>query len=332
MLNPEQPSVHTVVYTSPYIPPEWILAHGLKPQRVLPWALPQASIRAGCCTYACAAARCCLQNQPDTAIILTTHCDQMRRVAEVGEQRPDEKIFLFNLPSTCRTPAAMRLYHAELERLSRFLVRLGGTRPTQEILIRHMRACNTARAHLRDLAGRGMRASSYALRLATFCGEEESVPAATNTLPGHIPIAIIGGPMTRESLALLDLLEALGARIVLDGTETGERTLPAPFDLRRLDDDPLAEMTDAFFGSIPGVFQRPNSSLFTWLGREIQARCVRGIVIHRFAWCDLWHAEVRRFKQWSGVPVLDLDTDGNLSGPNLSRTQTRVQALLDSLS
>ena len=58
---------------------------------------------------------------------------------------------------------------------------------------------------------------------------------------------------------------------------------------------------------IPDAFRRPDSGLFDWLGRELAARQVRGIIFRRYVWCDLWHAELQRLKKWSPVPVLEID-------------------------
>jgi hypothetical protein len=34
---------------------------------------------------------------------------------------------------------------------------------------------------------------------------------------------------------------------------------------------------------------------------------VRGLVLRRYVWCDLWHAEWQRMKEWSPVPLLEID-------------------------
>jgi benzoyl-CoA reductase/2-hydroxyglutaryl-CoA dehydratase subunit BcrC/BadD/HgdB len=106
--------------------------------------------------------------------------------------------------------------------------------------------------------------------------------------------------------------------------------LPAAFDRERVRADPLGELTRAYFGTIPDVFRRPNDELYRWLGQELAARQVRGILLHRYVWCDIWHAELARLKQWSPVPVLEIDEcDDDAS---LGRTAGRIEAFLEMLT
>ena len=68
-----------VFYSSPWLPPEWIKAHGLEPRGV--WyaaesgALPLA---AGVCAFAESVVQL-TDKHPDAAFIFSTHCDQLRR-------------------------------------------------------------------------------------------------------------------------------------------------------------------------------------------------------------------------------------------------------------
>ncbi len=94
---------------------------------------------------------------------------------------------------------------------------------------------------------------------------------------------------------------------MLDATEGGERTLPAPLDPERLQADPFDELMRVYFDSIPDVFRRPNDRLYDWLRQRIAERGVRGLIVRRHVWCDLWHAELPRLRQEMSLPLLDLD-------------------------
>jgi benzoyl-CoA reductase/2-hydroxyglutaryl-CoA dehydratase subunit BcrC/BadD/HgdB len=124
-------------------------------------------------------------------------------------------------------------------------------------------------------------------------------------------------------------MESLGAAIVLNGLEGGEMTQPAEFSLRELDSDPMAVLADAYFGAIPSVFSRPNSALYQWLRRELPSSGAKGVVLLRYVWCDLWHAEVARLREWLKVPLLDIDLVGR-DAPERSRT--RLEAFLEGIS
>ena len=124
-------------------------------------------------------------------------------------------------------------------------------------------------------------------------------------------MALVGGPMSQGDYELLTAVEAAGGRFVLDATESGERTLPAPLDIHRLKADPQEELVRIYFDCIPDVFQRPNDRLFAWLREEVAQRRVRGILVRRYVWCDHWHGEMPRLREELAVPVLEWDGAGN---------------------
>jgi len=145
-----------------------------------------------------------------------------------------------------------------------------------------------------------------------------------------VPLAIVGGPLVEKDFDLFDLVGGCGGRVVLDATEGGTRMLPAAFNPERMAEDPLAELARAYFEGTPDVFRRPNDALFTWLERELAERGVRGLLFRRYVWCDLWHAELHRFRQWSPVPLLEIYVhhDDQGAGPRIAG---RVEAFLEML-
>jgi hypothetical protein len=275
--------VSVVTYVSPFVPAEWIAAHGLSPRRITPRAA--ADPRSGACPFAEDATAAGID-------IVTTTCDQARRSAE---EMPGS--FLINVPHTI-TPAARGLYEDELHRLSDWLVDRGGEVPDDRRLAATMIECEDAR------------------------------PTRPPTLGTGVPIALVGGPIWGPHGDLKRTIEDAGGEVVLDATETGERGLPRPFDPTRTIEDPFTEMVDAYW-SIPDAFRRPNDDLYRWLETRFAARGVRGVVFVRCVWCDLWHAELARLKEWTDLPVADVDLTGESAA--LPRAETRIQALLDAI-
>ncbi len=325
----------TVLYSCPFVPAEWIAAHGFRPERIVPAAaalLPPAGEGEGVCPYAAAVTAAVADRADAVAYVATTLCDQRRRETERLAMRLPRPVFALNVPATWQTTAAAGLYRDELKRLGRFLIQLGGGAPTKAELAEVMRDYDDARTALRA-ARDGLTGRRFAEAAARFGREgpagmsAASAPAPSR--PSGVPIALVGGPLTEAGRGLFDIIAAAGGRVVLDGTETGERTLPGVFDRRRLADEPLAVLAEAYFGVIPHAFRRPNSQLYGWLQRELADRAVRGIVFLRHLWCDLWHAELRRLADWTDLPVLDLEVaedDGDDA-----RTTGRVQAFLEML-
>ena len=325
----------TIAYCSPFVPVEWIAAHGLRPRWVrMRSASPHLAVTRGTCPYAGAVIDGVLSGIEADAIVLTTICDQMRYAAAVLQSRHACPIFLMNVPSTWQTAPARNLYLDELMRLGRFLVQMGGSSPSAADLSEIMMAYDRARASL--LAARDrLSAREFAQAAAEVRGPLSDISDLPTGEPraNGIGLAVLGGPLLESDYSLLSVIEQAGARVALDATEGGQRTLPRPFDQEQISADSMRELSDAYFGAIPDAFRRPDSGLFEWLDRELSARQVSGIIFHRYVWCDLWHALLARVKQHSSLPVLEMDA-GSPTVPGLeasNRTQGRIEAFLEML-
>jgi benzoyl-CoA reductase/2-hydroxyglutaryl-CoA dehydratase subunit BcrC/BadD/HgdB len=273
--------------------------------------------------------------QMDTCgVVVTTVCDQMRRAFDILVRRCDLPAFLMNVPHTWQSVAAQKLYVDELKRLSRFLIQLGGKPFSDDTLAGVMLEYDAARASILDARGY-LSARQCAESVAAFgrdgLGMVLRSETAARPLIARVPLAIVGGPMVKGDLDIFDIVEQFGGRIVLDATETGERGLCPPFDRRRIRDDPLIELANAYFNGIPDASRRPNSELYNWLKRQLVSRAVRGIIFRRYVWCDTWHAELWRLKEWTDLPVLDIDVGGD-NEAHQHRVPNRIRSFLEMLS
>ena len=326
----------TIIYTCPYVPAEWIAAHGLQPDRIIPptakAAGPFARIE-GICPYVCGFVNEVLTNQKASGVVVTTVCDQMRRAFDIIKSHCKIPAFLMNVPNTWENIAAQKLYLDEITRLGRFLCQLGAKTPTNDVLAATMLEYDAVRTSIKAAKGY-LTSRQYSQAIAEFgrTGKFNSSNDIANSelLTGGIPLAILGGPLLREDLEIFDEVENAGGRIVLDATETGQRRMCAAFDRRRLRDEPLLELCNAYFGDIPDASRRPNSRLYSWLKYQLAAEGVRGIIFLRYVWCDIWHAELYRLKQWTSLPVLDFDISGDEQTLSI-RTKQRIYAFLEML-
>lgn len=325
--------MRTIVYSSPFVPAEWIAAHGLRPRRIMPRSTGGASpVAVGVCAYARAFMREVLSDPLISAVVVTTTCDQMRRGAELIAREHAVPVFLMNVPSTWTTATARTLYSDELERLGRFMCSLGGRQPSKDQLAAVMMDYDCKRSAVRAANGY-LNPRHHSEVIAAFHRDGAPAPKAgySGSSAGTVPLAVVGGPLVQDDFWLFEAVEQAGGCVVLDASETGERTMPMPFDRRAVMDDPLMELARAYFLGIPDAFRRPNSSIYKWLKRELRVRGVRGILFRRYVWCDIWHAELRRLEEWAGIPVADLDGDDDDEGTR-NRLTTRVQALLEVLT
>jgi benzoyl-CoA reductase/2-hydroxyglutaryl-CoA dehydratase subunit BcrC/BadD/HgdB len=224
----------------------------------------------------------------------------MRHAFDLLAMQCSAPAFLLNVPSTWQTVAAQRLYIDELKRMGRFLVRLGGAAPDKDRLARIMLEFEDA-------------------------GEADARQMRTE----GVPVAVVGGPLMQRDQILFDIIADSGGCVVLDATETGQRGRRGPFDRRALADDPLLELARAYF-EIPDASRRPNSKLYLWLQRQIAPSGARGIVFHHYVWCDTWRAEFARLKEWTDLPVLELDSDEH-DETDRARVQNRIRAFVEML-
>lgn len=326
----------TIIYTCPYVPAEWITAHGLRACRLLLSRTKPDSALAraeGVCPFVRSFIGEMTNSTQADGVVVTTVCDQMRRAFDILIRKCRLPAFLMNVPSTWQSLESQKLYIDELKRLSRFLTKLGGKSPSNDALAKIMLEYDGSRKSV--LAAREyLSARRYAEAIAGLGrdGPDKTIDSVTAAEPpiNAVRLAVIGGPMIRQDFDLFDMIEQSGGRIVLDATETGERGLCAAFDRRRLRDEPLMELANAYFGGINDVSRRPNSELYKWLRQETASRRVQGIIFRRYVWCDLWHAELQRLKDFSNLPVLDINTGGDNDNEQL-RTANQIRAFLEML-
>jgi len=318
-----------IIYTCPFVPAEWIAAHGFQPSRILPHASagePKLGMRSGICSYARAFANAALSEENAAAIIVTTLCDQMRRVSELLEQNTTRPLFLMNVPHTSETPNAQKLYASELQRLGRFLIRLGGKTPSNDLLADVISEYNAERSIITKMRTT-LSARAYSELIAHF-NRHATIPPQTPAKTSGVPIGLIGGPLLKEHFDIFDMIEKAGGYISLDGTETGERTMPEQFDHRAMKEDPFSALTNAYF-NIPDAARRPNTALYQWLKTKVDERRLKGIILIRHLWCDTWHAESQRIKEFLSIPLLDLDITEDAT--DMNRKLTRVEAFMEML-
>jgi benzoyl-CoA reductase/2-hydroxyglutaryl-CoA dehydratase subunit BcrC/BadD/HgdB len=325
----------TILYTSPFIPAEWISAHGLQPVRLFPALAGGTSAveqLPGLCPYARMTAHACLLETEAAAVVIAGTCDQMRRAAELISLRGSRHVFLVHVPSTWHTVTAFNLYCNELKRLGEFLGKHNGTVPSEKLLADTMLQFDAERAMLKDLQGM-LPAQQYAeMVMQWFESRVLHMPEFTGSGHAHgTPVVITGGPLMKDHLGLYDMIEKCGGMVCFDATENGELLLPAPYDRRVVREEPFMEMASAFFGSIPGVFQRPNSRLYTLLKQHIDTGAPAGILLVRYVWCDLWHAEVQRIRDWFSLPLLEIELSDETPGID-ARTRNRIQAFLETIT
>ena len=171
------------------------------------------------------------------AIVLTTICDQMRYAAAYLHESGARPVFLFNVPSTWqnaggsaalprRTAPARSISGVARWSLHR---RRSDLRQTMQ---RYDEARATVRGHWPPMSDG--RYAEWLAELRDGGSVSYAGGSAHADRASAVPLALVGGPLLADDFGFLELVAAAGGQIVLDASEWGERTLPAPLDHERL--------------------------------------------------------------------------------------------------
>ena len=299
--------MQTVLIHTPFAPPEWILAHGFEPLRAKAPIAMNCSCQEGLCSVAARA-----MEHRGLAIFATT-CDQLRRAHDEVEQG-----FLLDVPAAWQSAVAQKLWREELRRLGRWLIRHGGHEP--ENLLALALEQDRKRTLLRETNRRGIHlgapTSSSAGKMRAPAPQHQTLETSR-----EVRLAVIGGPLLEN---IPDLIVQAGGLLALDASETGERGLAPPLDLRLVQEDPFEAVAAAHL-AIPDPSRRPDTNLHQWLAKEISERSIQGLVLCADPWCDQWQLQEQRLRHHA--PVLTIDT-----GDNPARILTRLQAFCEMLA
>jgi benzoyl-CoA reductase/2-hydroxyglutaryl-CoA dehydratase subunit BcrC/BadD/HgdB len=325
-----------IAYTCPYVPAEWIAAHGLKPSRIMVSSL-KTTFPLGCvegvCPFIQAFAHRILTDDSIGGVVMTTLCDQTRRAYDVISQKLNSNVFLMNVPSTWKSNESRNMYINELKRLGRFLCKIGGNSPSKDKLLTKIIEYDGLRKNLLDLK-KTISTRQFSESISHF-NENVEVKSHKDLVNRksqreNIPLALVGGPLCREDLQIFDMVENAKGIIAIDASETGVRTLPRPFKSSQLRKEPLVELENAYFSTIPDASNRPNDRLYDWLKNQIFQTKVRGIILRHMIFCDIWHSELYRLRKVFDLPVLDLHEDGQIH-QSKQRLINRIQAFMEML-
>lgn len=305
-----------ILYTSKHIPPEWIEAHGFKAMRIMPQENYKAPIETteGSCDFMRAFFNSAYHT-PHSGIIAASVCDQMRRGFDLFSGKTDSPLFLFNQPALWQRSSSLKLYIAELKRMSLFLQSLGGVAPSQATLKNAMIQEEAKRVEYKRRFQEQRFLESY-----YNAPQEESL---TNNC---FKIALLGGPITEGQRSTIEIIEKAGGNIVFDESESSLDTMPVLYNKRELREEPFLHMAETWFTSNHSIYQRPNTLFYQNLQEKIELHKPQGLILFRWIWCDFWHGESTRISDFVSIPTVIIDSNENDA---TSRNQTRIEAFIE---
>jgi|YelNatPaOPRAMG01_1025707.scaffolds.fasta_scaffold04118_8 benzoyl-CoA reductase/2-hydroxyglutaryl-CoA dehydratase subunit BcrC/BadD/HgdB len=314
--------------TCPFVPVEWIFAHGFICKRSVPFFKNLGSVESmGCCPLA----QAFLDEIISTRLpaIFSSTCDQMRRAADVAKAK-GLNVFIINVPTTI-SEESVKYFRSELLRLSLWLESLGGKRPTNKELRACIEKFNDARSLVLD-SQPYVSGSFFMNSVMNLAAETETgIIKKKNCVFGsdqatRVPLAILGGHTSQAHFGLINEIEKAGGRIVLNALSFGNRVL-IPKIIIGENEDIVYGIAKHYMENIRDVFMRPNDRFYSWLTKEIKTKKVKGAILATHVWCDLWRGEIQTMKEILKIPLLDI-TFGTESFP-LNQTINRCQSFLE---
>ncbi|MEW6545367.1 MAG: 2-hydroxyacyl-CoA dehydratase family protein [Bacillota bacterium] len=351
-----------VYYTCSYVPPEAIWAAGCQPVRLLPsHPAPgecDAFLPRDFCAYVRAAFWDLYRRTPQAAaaVVLTTCCDPMRRLADVLRHHlPHLPAFLVDLPRERGNPGEERLA-GELDKLYLGLRALPGACPPSGGLAGASRLF----AEMRSLLSRTSQFMSgpafHRLVRQVFTSDPRDaldflrslaapVPAGgvTTERPvvhtGPRPAVMRGGAaapgrsgepgvmvITSHPVdpGVLEVMEQAGARVVAEDSCLGERILAIPPG-----GGDWGQLARAYLERPPCPRMELPEERLAYLEELARRRGAQGIVFLALKFCDNLGYDFPWISRGSSLPVLFLEAEYRASASG--QLLTRVQAFAETL-
>ncbi|MEE9203262.1 MAG: 2-hydroxyacyl-CoA dehydratase [Dehalococcoidia bacterium] len=340
-----------VGYMCTYIPEEVLYAAGVLPVRVLGEHQPESVTEAHVPGFFCSYTRGCLAQgllghyDYLDGLVAPHGCYQIRQAYAVWKRysAPDYSFYFF-MPTVVRSPRAHKALVTETQRLKASLEEWLGRPVTDDALARAVKVHNTDRRLLKQLYelrkdGRSPISASQVLQVvlaAQLMDKVEHSQLLQELLAGIAPgevregvrLILVGSEM--DDPALLELVESLGADVVVDDHCAGSRyfwgEVQTDHDIvgaiaRRYLERPACPLYDQ-----P---DRRRTEHVLGLAREYGAQ---GALLMQLKFCDPHQYDMPQLRdsfQKEGIPSLDLETD--LTIP-VGQFRTRIEAFLETIA
>ncbi len=276
-------------------------------------------------------------------LVMVNTCDMMRRLADVLEERLSLPLFSLYLPRTAEPhPNRLAEWTEQLRLLQGWVAELTGAAMSGAALVKAVEIYNRLRQRLQELDRLRTQVPARLRAGALF----DLIAEVSRELPerairgveefaryggagaagecGRPRLLLAGSIVVEEDRLLLNLLEER-ADVVADVVCTGMRWFAGVVSAG----EPLTELARFYFNRVPCAFRRPNDALYANIKQLIEERQVQGMVYKTLFYCDPWRFEIKRMRQVSGMPVLEVD--GDYSQENREQLRTRIEAFIEVL-
>ena len=272
-------------------------------------------------------------------LIIPSGCDQMKRHGEILERSFNAQNYPLFVPATHEDESSLDIYWKEIKWINSELESIAsGKRDLKEIVSQY----NKARKRLMRLNNIIEYQSFFELMHLFFISPVKDFHACLDEIeksveipiPKHsgrhdnkdkIRLMIVGSPIGYGDNFIQNALEkSTDASIVYDATCTGNRFIKIDVPLSG---DIIANIALAYFNRPSCVWRRPNSGFYQYIKKVVERYRVQGVIYKTLKFCDLWKYEVKRFKDWVNLPVIQIEN--TYSPAQNAQISKRIAAFLE---
>jgi len=280
------------------------------------------------------------------AIVAEATCDGKKKMYELlHEYIPT---YVLDLPQKPDSKSSIDYFESELRKFGRFMEGLTDNMITEEALAREIRSGNETRRMLHRLYDlrrqdpppiRGsdvikllqkqyfLSPDAFRTGLTEVCDEVEKITVTGNKDGPRLMIS--GCPMPAGNMKVSQIIEDMGASIVVEESCTGTRSF---WDLVDEQKDPWTALAERYL-KIPCSCMTPNQGRIDSIIELAEKFDVDGVVYYTLQSCHGYNIErykVGKALKEANIPMLAIETD--YSDADLEQIRIRVEAFLEMLS
>lgn len=274
-------------------------------------------------------------------------CDCMRKSAEAIDQNYVPTT-IYNLPRLSTSASSKKYLATEIRNFKSDLEELTGKSISDQDIAISIHKFNTARKNMRKISGfckceypllsgseyEKIASSYYQLPIDVLLNEQQKIlEQLENAKPnsGHPGprIMLSGGVIANGDHKITDILEQLGANIVVEDNCTGIK--PFLFDIPE-HGNWAEDLAEGYLGQAPCARMKPLDKMIEHALNMAEEYKADGVVLYYLKFCPCYSMMIRKFEeafQKKGIPVLIIASD--YSQGDEGQIKIRVEAFLEML-
>lgn len=340
---------NVAAYFCRQFPPEILAGLGFHPVRIMSGAVPSSEregeklVRPDACPYC----KSILGNMSlkkgllgrASLIAAVATCDMMRRTLDTIRKEFDIPVFTIHAPATM-SENTRKFFISQMQGLVKEIYSFTGEKFDTGKAVSYFRDRKKCAEKLYRLSLSGdtqYTILSGLMHLFNFSSPkrlDHFLDEIIEDIPGEKPkmrILLVGSALCTEDNQVPRLIGTNGTGLVnltCGGINQLEGYLNASAPGRGTAQC-IAKFAEIILDAPQCIRSRPNNAVYDRIKSYTTKTGVDGVILKTLKFCDLWHTEKERMREFLGVPFLVLDTD--YSGSSDESLKNRIDAFIETL-